>query len=441
MIKITSPDTHDALVAGGYPLSSLISDHSIKSASAAFMREKIAEFKPDDRHFMQHLIAMGAHERYGWNRNGDTFTRDELMKTHPSFTKHAHLYREHRNSDPATLGIGFVKASAYNPEMDWVELLVWGDKRKAEKEYEMAKAGKELSYSMSCKIAGDICSCCDKFSRRTTDYCDHAANHLGQYLPEFKKYAFVYNPAPRFFDISIVGKPADRLAHYISYQFPGDMDKAASAEQRVIGGAAWAGFYGMSDEASILPIIARMHDDNCEFAKLAHVTGMNCFSSDAQLSQRQVDKLRSRNLPTVFRALAKRAALLPFDAFVAVVSGQPIDTIARSEDYKAALGALHAGQLKEACCAMSDIESQVSAGTSTDDADPIDEVIDEADGRLSCKIENSKPAVKVITVKVASPEASAWAAAYGVYKAAAARDMLDAGSINDNDVQAIALRF
>jgi hypothetical protein len=90
---------------------------------------------------------------------------------------------------------------------------------------------------------------------------------------------------------------------------------------------------------------------------------------------------------------------------------------------------------------MSDIEPQVSAGDSSDDMDPIDEVIDEADGGLSCKIENAQPAAKVITVKIASPEASAWAAAYGVYKAAAARDMLDAGSINDNDVQAIALRF
>ena len=67
-------------------------------------------------------------------------------------------YREHKNTDPRKYGIGEVKAAAYNPDMHRIELVVWGDKRKSEEEYEEIRKDKPLSFSMSARVKGDICN-------------------------------------------------------------------------------------------------------------------------------------------------------------------------------------------------------------------------------------------------------------------------------------------
>jgi hypothetical protein len=108
-----------------------------------------------------------------------------------------------------------------------VELIVHGNKEKAAKEYEMAKAGKALSFSMSCRVPYDICNCCEKKASSPANYCDHLKHNMLQYMPEFKKYAFAINDKPKFFDISAVEKPADRIAHYLDYAFPAG-EKSAS---------------------------------------------------------------------------------------------------------------------------------------------------------------------------------------------------------------------
>lgn len=124
-----------------------------QAASSCFPASVISENKPDDDHFMMHLVAMGSWPRYMPNRNGDAFTRESLLNTHDTFVKFAKLYREHAHHDPDK-NLGFVKASAYNEDLDRVELLVHGNKRKAEEAYETAKKGGELSFSMACFPAG-----------------------------------------------------------------------------------------------------------------------------------------------------------------------------------------------------------------------------------------------------------------------------------------------
>lgn len=137
-------------------------DGNIKSAASdAFTANALREYAPDDKHFMLHVIAMGAGETYSCNRNGDYFSKEALEKYHDTFVKHGCFFREHRNRCQKTQGIGTIKASAYNDRMQRVELIVWGDKEKAEKEYEMAKSGKALSFSMSCFPAGTLVTMAD----------------------------------------------------------------------------------------------------------------------------------------------------------------------------------------------------------------------------------------------------------------------------------------
>ena len=46
-----------------------------------------------------HLIALGATEFYGPNRNGDGFTEATCKKYHDTFRKNARWYRNHKNKD------------------------------------------------------------------------------------------------------------------------------------------------------------------------------------------------------------------------------------------------------------------------------------------------------------------------------------------------------
>lgn len=65
----------------------------------------------------------------------------------------------------------------------------------------------------NCKVAYDVCTICGTKRKHSHDpnQCDHIRNHLGQVF-EDGKIACTLNPEPCFFDISFVGRPADRIA-------------------------------------------------------------------------------------------------------------------------------------------------------------------------------------------------------------------------------------
>ena len=65
------------------------------------------------------------------------------------------------------------------------------------------------SYLVNGVIAHN-CSICGNKAPNRKAYCDHAKYQMGELLPNGKR-VFVWNPSPRFFDISMVRRPADRL--------------------------------------------------------------------------------------------------------------------------------------------------------------------------------------------------------------------------------------
>ena len=147
-------DQEELLKACGGTMSTLLEvETGVKSAASDLIgRDLIEQHRPDDNHFLQHLIAMGDSETYGYNKNADGFSKQALTDHHKSFETSAHQFREHRNKCAKTQGIGTVKYAAFDGSKDGmsrVEMLVWTDKRKGEEEYELAKQGSELSYSMS----------------------------------------------------------------------------------------------------------------------------------------------------------------------------------------------------------------------------------------------------------------------------------------------------
>lgn len=106
-----------------------------------------------------HLIAMGASDTWGLNRNYDGWTRETLKKDHDNFVKFARWYRNHVNKDPKK-SYGHVKLSHYNDQMDRVELLVFlNNNEKAASKYgglpateelHLIHANKDIPVSMAC---------------------------------------------------------------------------------------------------------------------------------------------------------------------------------------------------------------------------------------------------------------------------------------------------
>ena len=212
-----------------------------------------------------HVIAMGATESIGPNRNGDGFKEASLRKYTPTFEKFAKVYRHHKNksTDPH---YGLVKKAYYNERMRRTELLLLLNKTKeaaakyggqvADEELETLESGDDLPVSMSCKIAYDVCSVCDNKAKDRDAYCESVDS--GGSCPGFGcKYGLtkvssdghiqhVDNPHPVFFDISSVYRPADRIAFGNVADY---LVKAAGAGQ--LGGAKLAELWNVSAGAEI----------------------------------------------------------------------------------------------------------------------------------------------------------------------------------------------
>lgn len=183
-----------------------------KQASTIFGMDYDA-MKPDDRHVGIHVVALGDAEHYGQNRNGDLFSKEACVKYHPTFVKYGCVFRHHRNKDAETQGIGEVKYAAYNEPMGRIELFIHADKEKAAPELERLEKEGEIPFSMACRVPNDRCTICGALRKHAGDdsECEHVRDHLGEQWEDGRKVG-TFNDEPQFFDISFVGRPADRIA-------------------------------------------------------------------------------------------------------------------------------------------------------------------------------------------------------------------------------------
>lgn len=441
-------------------------DDNIKSAASdTYTKEMLREYAPDKDHFMLHVVAMGDQETYGPNKNGDGFPKEALEKFHPTFISDGCFFREHRNRCQQTQGIGSIKASAYNPKMRRVELIVHGNKEKAAKEYEMAKAGKALSFSMSCRVPYDICNCCEKKASSPANYCDHLKHNMLQYMSEFKKYAFAINDKPKFFDISAVEKPADRIAHYLDYAFPAG-EKSASFNG-VITGSQWAAFEGVKlpgneptwepNQYSLLEKLAAAEDyvshilttkSASKDQKAAFVRDVVTSAFGAELEEKEIEKLRTLQVGTMCRELAKRASILPFNSFIAYATGRTLQETKDDPITKRACSMLPDifKKLMTSNCGcelgnMFDSSSEHACGADSANDDEVQKLMDMAEQKFSIKTEPVKNRVMTIMIIKGASEKSmrvsnikltenfenralALAETYGLYKLSALQDIM-----------------
>jgi len=192
--------------------------------TAELIRQFLEEYQVKLGHTYMLDTALGAYEAWGPNNNGDAFRECDLMVDsddhgYRSFKKHAHVFRHHKNTDPA-LAVGKVVLAAYNKDMKRVEVIEeLNDNLAGDLLQKWANEG-SLPTSMGCKVAYDVCSICNNRAPSARVYCDHAKYAMNRVWDDGRKVC-VWNPNPKFFDQSHVIIPAEKIA--------GTMMKVASA--------------------------------------------------------------------------------------------------------------------------------------------------------------------------------------------------------------------
>lgn len=190
----------------------LLHSDMVKTASSD-IQEYWDRIEKDSSKCYLWVIGVLAMEYYGCNNNGDAFKEADLRKCHSDFVHNAHIYLHHVNKDPAK-SIGVPVYSCYNEDMHRVELILQVDKNAqgAGIVVQSIAQNKPVYVSMGCRVAFDECSICGNHAQTRMQYCEHLKYNLRKILPDGRQ-VYALNPNPKFFDISIVSRPADPMAH------------------------------------------------------------------------------------------------------------------------------------------------------------------------------------------------------------------------------------
>ena len=293
-----------------------------------------------------HLIALGATELYGPNRNGDGFKIAACRLYHNTFVKHARWYRNHKNKDRSK-SYGIIKASVFNEPMKRIELLVAlnGTKEAAERnggliaeqELEKLAQGKDIGVSMACKVAYDVCSGCGNRARNRDEYCKGVdeggmckrgglRNRITMVCDD-GHHLHADNPHPDFFDISDVWRPADRIAYVFG--------KAASGS--VMSGAEMADEIGLREPLDFLIntvsphlgqqikyayYLAEAENRLKESNSLGYGSWARAFDPSIQSPIDGLDDLNHRDRAKALNALASQKIAMPLRDFLRMVLGE-----------------------------------------------------------------------------------------------------------------------
>lgn len=364
LTKIITPGSYDfhepvvrlvKVASGGLRGNDL--SQFVKRASVQFV-DKIASMKLEPGEELIHLLAVGAHEFYGPNRNGDTFKEARCRQYHPTFRKYARWYRHHQNKDTSK-GRGLIKESAYHDRMKRIELLIALNATKeaaerngglpADLEVEKLASGEDIPVSMACRVSHDVCSGCGNRARTRAEYCGPELCKYGGLRDNIAKtfedghILHADNPDPHFFDISMVFRPADRIAYALgkAAAYEGMLKAAAEAGERV-SGAEWAERLGVAAP----PWLGREgHWTSPQLVRQLKLAN-DLLGLESELQPDHAKDLAccpgihpARDIPDarggevklaqVLTALHDQKCLLPLCDFLILVSGEPAEKVAQ----------------------------------------------------------------------------------------------------------------
>jgi len=211
-----------------------------KTAATMSDAYKYAEsLKPKDGVTYILVIAMGAGEYYGSNKNGDYFPEKDLKLQYKNFetkfvypdsnnkkkreiTGGALFFKHHKNKPhKGHPWFGIVHKAFYNEYMHRVELIIEiiHSREGAMEIVDEVNAGKAIAVSMGVNVPYDTCNRCGNKAVKQEEYCIHLQTEMNVIRADgTKTYAingdYDYKKYPKglnFFDISKVFRPADQI--------------------------------------------------------------------------------------------------------------------------------------------------------------------------------------------------------------------------------------
>jgi hypothetical protein len=298
-----------------------------------------------------HVIALGATEKWGANRNGDGFLCHTCRNNYDSF-KTARWYYNHVHHDPKN-SYGVVKCAVWNEDMARIELLVALNASKsaaernegkiADKTLRLLGENKPVATSMGCRINYDVCSACGNKARTRKYYCDESKcagggckHNLGKLvkLAGDTHHLHVENPHPVWYDISDVSdtRPADKTAYGTMADW---MCKAASAEgfaagysgsqsAELLGAAAtiWDELHPLATEMEKIGVaIGRAQHQGFDDNVLGALTSR--FSVETVMQKLSSSVPGNATILDIVSAMAKQGAILPLSAFGQLTGKSP----------------------------------------------------------------------------------------------------------------------
>ena len=295
------------------------------------------------------------------NRNADFWPKKACEKYHHTFVKCGHVFVQHKNTDPAK-AIGHIKASAYNADMGRVELFIHVNKNKGEEHLTRMEKEGSIPVSMAAKVRVDRCSICNNLRKSASDpnQCSHILTKMGTILNDGRAVG-TYNDDPTWFDISIVNRPADRIAW--------DLKKVAAASEFMSGvelakqaGIEFPSHLILLDDAGEIKyaVLDQMAGMENLFTRLTMSAAITCteryytnlYKAASTLTDKQVDVLRNYSPEIVFRTLVKQAVVLDPSSFFKYAFGTSYGEL--KDDMPAVLDLLASGfstqLLKSASC-------------------------------------------------------------------------------------------
>jgi hypothetical protein len=292
------------------------------------------------------VIALGAYEGTGANRNGDIFKEAECLKHYKTFVKSGSkgkdgkydgraLNRHHKNK-PEDPKYGNIKAAAYNQKMRRIELVIGLDNDKCAEEIQKLAEGKQINVSMAAKVAYDKCTWCGHEAKDDRHRCKHIPKSLGE-LNKRGEMCSMDNINPKWFELSIVGRPADRIGMSL---------KLASVEQIKTANdyrQLYPGFVVPEDDnQGYMSISKYAHEKRSLLKKLAalekHIEGVisegpknskdkyvaeqkSKLNEGDKISDTAMDELRKYDPPKLLRALADQGIIFSPEDFMKYLFG------------------------------------------------------------------------------------------------------------------------
>lgn len=286
-----------------------------------------------------HIIAVGAYEGTGFNRNGDMFKEADCKSNHHYFKaadRAVHRHHKNKSSDPK---FGNIKASAYNEPMKRVELILGLDNDKCADILDEQEKRGYTNWSMASKQAHDICTWCGHQAHTDKDRCEHIPAKIGE-LNKEGVMCGMENPKPKWFEMSYVHRPAERIG--MSLKLASDTSKVKPMLTKDYL-AIYTGFEAptddlyiskkASDKRSLLRKLAEMEKHVDAIAKKGPKSSKDLYlarqaskiNKGDKVPDKDMDNLKKHEPSKAFRGMADKGVVLGPEDFSKYLFGDRVN--------------------------------------------------------------------------------------------------------------------